>query len=143
MSTKVCPNCGATIPADATFCPNCGARLTAAAPQPATQPVAPPAPVAQPPQPSVPMQPQPQPMPPSKKKEPILALILSFIIPGLGQMYVGNVKKGIIFLVIAVILYILFWVVGFLFAVYTMYDAYKMAEIYNETGQVPQDMFLF
>ena len=139
MSTKVCPNCGATIPADAVFCPNCGAKL-APTPVPA-QPVPPPAPTPQPAyQPG--SQPAPQAVQPVNKKEPILALILSFIIPGLGQIYVGNVKKGIIFLIIAVILYIFTGLIGIIFAIYTMYDAYKMAEIYNKTGQVPQDMFL-
>ena len=35
----------------------------------------------------------------------ILAAILSFIIPGLGQAVAGDVKKGIIFIIIAIILY--------------------------------------
>ena len=38
---------------------------------------------------------------------PIIAAILSFIIPGLGQIVVGDTKKGLIFLVAAIILYVL------------------------------------
>ena len=34
----------------------------------------------------------------------ILAAILSFLIPGLGQAYAGDLKKGAIFFIIAVIL---------------------------------------
>jgi len=142
MSTKICPYCGATIPADSVFCPNCGAKLTGAAPAPPP----PPAPAAVPPQPvpqAPPGQPAPQPVVVQNKKEPILAAILSLVIPGVGQMYVGNVKKGVIFLILAMVLYFIFWPIGLIFALYAIYDAYKMATIYNETGQVPQDMFLF
>ena len=34
----------------------------------------------------------------------ILAAILSFIIPGLGQAIAGDIKKGIIFFIIALVL---------------------------------------
>lgn len=66
---------------------------------------------------------------------PILAAILSFIIPGLGQAIVGDVKKGVIFFVIAIVLAIISFLTGFLtsivgliFAIYAAYDAYKMAQ---------------
>ena len=66
---------------------------------------------------------------------PILAAILSFIIPGLGQAIVGDVKKGVIFFVIAIVLLIIaFFTVGMLgiillvFQIYAAYDAYKMAQ---------------
>ena len=35
---------------------------------------------------------------------PIIAAILSFIIPGLGQIIAGETKKGLIFLVVAIVL---------------------------------------
>lgn len=64
---------------------------------------------------------------------PILAAILSFLIPGLGQAYAGDIKKGIIFFIVAVVLAILSFFTGFLlsilsliFAIYAAYDAYKM-----------------
>lgn len=40
------------------------------------------------------------------RKEPLLSVILSFLIPGLGQIYNGHVKKGIILLA----LYIGLWI---------------------------------
>ena len=34
----------------------------------------------------------------------ILAVVLSFIIPGLGQSIAGDIKKGVIFLIVAIII---------------------------------------
>ena len=66
----------------------------------------------------------------------ILAAVLSFLIPGLGQAYAGDVKKGVIFFVIAVVLAIISFFTAFLlsiisliFAIYAAYDAYKMVQI--------------
>lgn len=65
----------------------------------------------------------------------ILAAILSFIIPGLGQAVSGDIKKGVIFFVIALIMGIIAlfifqsWVVNIVnlaIAVYAAYDAYQM-----------------
>ena len=64
----------------------------------------------------------------------ILAGILSFLIPGLGQAVAGDIKKGIIFFVIAVIIGIFasfifrHWVVLIIYALYASYDAYQMAQ---------------
>jgi TM2 domain-containing membrane protein YozV len=66
----------------------------------------------------------------------ILAAILSLIIPGLGQAYAGDIKKGIIFFVILLVIGIfaslifrhwLVWIIEFAYAIYTAYDAYQMA----------------
>lgn len=65
----------------------------------------------------------------------ILAAILSLILPGLGQIYEGqSTQKGIIFIVIAIILYVLsvtvlpyIGIVQLLFAIYAAYDAYTNA----------------
>ena len=65
----------------------------------------------------------------------ILAAIASFIIPGLGQALAGDLKKGVIFFVIALILGILVnmvnvfvGIISLLFAIYAAYDAYTMAK---------------
>ena len=67
----------------------------------------------------------------------ILAAILSFIIPGLGQALAGDVKKGIIFIIIAIILYIIgamvfkhwvIYVIDLIYSLYAAYDAYQMAK---------------
>jgi hypothetical protein len=39
----------------------------------------------------------------SNKKNPILAAFLSFIIPGAGQMYEQEIRKGIIYLIISIV----------------------------------------
>ncbi len=86
---------------------------------------------------------------PAKNKNPIVAVIASFLIPGLGQIYNGEVRKGIGFLIIAIIFaliwlsllqmqqphmtgavlaaggaYVLLWIGS-------MYDAYKAAKKIN------------
>ena len=67
----------------------------------------------------------------------ILAAVLSFFIPGLGQAVAGDIKKGIIFFVIAIILAAIVsfvfrsWIVniiGLLYSLYAAYDAYQMAQ---------------
>ena len=67
----------------------------------------------------------------------ILAAILSFLIPGLGQAYAGDIKKGIIFLVVAIVIWIIaslifrhwiVWIIDIIYCLYTAYDAYQMAQ---------------
>ena len=67
----------------------------------------------------------------------ILAAILSFLIPGLGQAYAGDIKKGIIFFVLAIVVWIIatlifrHWVVyliDILYCLFAAYDAYQMAQ---------------
>ena len=66
----------------------------------------------------------------------IISAILSFIIPGLGQAIAGDLKKGIIFFVLALIMGFLAavvfkqWLVGIInlaISCYAAYDAYVMA----------------
>jgi TM2 domain-containing membrane protein YozV len=64
----------------------------------------------------------------------ILAAILSFFFPGIGQIYAGEMQKGIIFFVIFLILvaltYMVYYyisIIEFLFGIYAAYDAYKIA----------------
>lgn len=64
---------------------------------------------------------------------PLLALIFSFFIPGLGQFYTGQFLKAILlfivagilaffwFTIIAIPLYVVVWI-------YSMYDAYTEAQ---------------
>ena len=68
----------------------------------------------------------------------ILAAILSFFIPGLGQALAGDVKKGIIFFVIAILLAI---IVNFVFKsffamiidlIYSLYVAYDVIKWHNK-----------
>jgi len=64
---------------------------------------------------------------------PILALILSFFVPGLGQFYTGQMVKAVLLFLLALVcvalsfaligipLYLIVWI-------YSMYDAYTAAQ---------------
>lgn len=72
----------------------------------------------------------------SCRKEPLLALIFSFLLPGLGQIYNGDTNNGIILIVGAVASWLMTSVcIGFFIFlviwVYAMYDAYTRAEKIN------------
>ena len=65
----------------------------------------------------------------------ILAAILSFIIPGLGQAYAGDIKKGIIFFIVAIVIIFIatfvfrMWIIyilSLIISLYAAYDAYQM-----------------
>jgi TM2 domain-containing membrane protein YozV len=100
-----------------------------------------------------------------KIKEPVLSALLSFLLSGLGQIYNGQVKKGLVFLVLDFLLafgvvflifggsifmgLITFWAGGlgmcccfpfvflpFVWKVYFMYDAYRVAEQINRSETV-------
>jgi TM2 domain-containing membrane protein YozV/RNA polymerase subunit RPABC4/transcription elongation factor Spt4 len=104
--TKYCQHCGAVIYAAAEVCPKCGVRVME------------------------------QPRAAEPLKNPGIAAVLSFLFTGLGQIYNGQIGKGIMFivigfvclisviLVIGILLYPLFWI-------YNIYDAYKSAEGIN------------
>lgn len=166
-----CPSCGHENQEGARFCAKCGTALappTATAPPvaPAAPPAAPPAqpphgpppPAAYPPptygQPYA--QPYGQPYgqpyygPMAGERNAVLALVLSFIITGLGQIYNRENSKGVMLLVLAVILWVFnaffFWLcIGLVLSlalwIYGMYDAYTRAEEYNRmlraTGRPP------
>lgn len=75
--------------------------------------------------------------PPQFFKNPGLAAVLSFFYMGLGQIYNGQIAKGIVF----IIAYSISWLsmlvlIGFVTTpvlfIYGMYDAYKSAEKINQ-----------
>jgi TM2 domain-containing membrane protein YozV len=69
-------------------------------------------------------------------KSPILGAILSFLIIGLGQVYLGLTKKGIILFVLAIVsgfLMLLFvgYILWLLVWLYAIYDGYNSANKMN------------
>ncbi len=65
------------------------------------------------------------------EKSEFLAVLLSFIIPGAGEIYVGKVSKGIFLIVLALILF--FTLIGYFFIwIYAMFDSYNLAKRYNQ-----------
>lgn len=77
------------------------------------------------------------------EKSPAIALVLSFIFPGIGQLYNGQKHKCLVLIIAAIIsalliailigglLYLIVWIYG-------MYDAYKSAEAINN-GELLED----
>ena len=70
-------------------------------------------------------------------KVTVIATALSLIIPGLGQVFLGDIKKGVIFFIVAVLVanitfYIFkswsYSIIELLIAIYAAYDAYRMAQ---------------
>ena len=144
----VCPNCGKTVTDDTmVFCPACGFSFT-----------------QQPNQsyPSNQYGPQPYGYRAAPQKSAGIAFILSFIIPGVGQMYVGKIKRGIAYLVTYVVLSIIsslitmrldyndiqavkdlivsplfigIILVSLGFWAFNIYDAYRLAKKYNEASR--------
>lgn len=128
-----CTSCGEPIKAAAEVCPNCGVRQTGAGSEADSTPG--------------------EELAPAEQKEPILAGILSFIIPGAGQLYNGQVGRAIaaflgviigdviLFTVGSLLLVILVGVVFFLLVpvihVLVAYDAYNQAGKINRGEVVP------
>jgi TM2 domain-containing membrane protein YozV len=64
--------------------------------------------------------------PSNPPKSPILAAVLSLLLlGGVGQIYLGQMKKGIILCVVTFVLYFVF--VGFVINLVGAYDAYVIA----------------
>lgn len=66
---------------------------------------------------------------------PILALIISFFLPGIGSVYAGKVMMGIVIFIVALILGaaqfylgIIAWILYLIVWIYGMYDAYTTAK---------------
>jgi len=75
-------------------------------------------------------------MPPVFYKNPGLAAVLSFFYMGLGQIYNGQIAKGLFFIVMYTISIVLIVIlVGLvttpILFIYGIYDAYKSAEKIN------------
>ena len=73
----------------------------------------------------------------NRKKNIYIALVLTFIITGLGSIYAGNVKKGLILLAARLLFALLggflsiFLIFSLLVWAYAFYEAYKDIQIAN------------
>ena len=59
----------------------------------------------------------------TKKRSPALMAVLSFLIPGLGQILQGKIVRGILFFLFSWLIIPWIW---------SIYDAYVLAKNYNE-----------
>lgn len=114
---KYCQNCGTQIGETAEFCLECGVR------------------VSEPPPGRISTIPE--------KKSVALAVVLSFFIPGLGQMYCGKTARGVGILVLSILMFSIFgytagsnpnsqdaafpFLLWILVYIWNIYDAYKLA----------------
>jgi len=76
-------------------------------------------------------------------KDPAIAALISFVILGGGQIYVGDITRGLIFLFAGyaaifigalLISWVIFWVGWLAVGIYSVYDAYNLAKKYNAQG---------
>ncbi|HUU75697.1 MAG TPA: zinc ribbon domain-containing protein [Methanoregulaceae archaeon] len=117
---QFCESCGAQLKEGDKFCEQCGAAVAPpVADTPSSQV-----------QPAVPVTGS------NPEKNPILSLILSFFVSGLGQVYNGETLKGVALFFGTIIGYLLFVIPGVIVWVYGMYDAYTTAKNMNE-GTIP------
>ncbi len=68
-------------------------------------------------------------------RDPILAGILSFLFPGLGHIYIGDIGRGLIVIIIAFIIAMIALstniLVYLVYHILQIYDAYREAKRYN------------
>ncbi len=119
---KFCYNCGAKLSCNFKFCPECGQNLRSDIIKTKTTQAS------------------------SKEKSTLLAVILSVLLPGLGQIYLGLDNKGAIFLigyVISAILILL--IIGFLLViiiwVWALIDTIISANALNRGEEVKDKIF--
>lgn len=129
-----CSGCGRAMSATDQFCSGCGRRTSPGAPTS----LAPTAGTAVAPV----QQAMPHPMQPQQQvivvapKSPGVAAVLSFFWAGLGQIYNGEIGKGILFMVLYLVsAFLMMAIIGFITTpilwIFGMVDAYKTAEKIN------------
>ena len=130
----ICTTCGGNADAKEHFCPACGAPLT---PVPGTTSPLPPDPVPGTPAPADPAREQNATVPFSHpRKNAGLAAAASLFWAGLGQVYNGSLIRGLLFFLFAFLGMLIFPVVGIIFWLAGIIDAYVTAKK-MEDGRIP------
>jgi TM2 domain-containing membrane protein YozV len=155
--TIYCTKCGAMNTSDSSFCSSCGASLA-----PPKEVISPPPRTTAPPPPSPYMPPPPSTTaPPSyptpgltdaqlmaARKNEGISVVLTILLAGLGHLYIGKIKRGLVFIVITIVVG---WIIGtvllfiptIIWYLYAIYDSYNLTKRYNATlyslRRVPQE----
>jgi TM2 domain-containing membrane protein YozV len=171
MATTFCRLCGAKLIAESKFCANCGQPVYVASTaqqrtdyvdlsdyvaKPAQSAYQQSAYLYEQPQPATPrtstsvVSPTPRQVPApvyyTNRKEPGIAAILSFFWAGLGQIYNGQLLKGIGFIILyAFSVLLCFILIGFIILpivwIIGIWDAYRTAQLYNEREMHNERLF--
>lgn len=112
-----CPNCGAENANTAKFCEKCGTGLAAAPPPP---------PAGDTRVRGVETTPS-RPGQVATAKNPAVALVLSLVIPGVGQFYNSDIKKGALMLILAIVGIASAGIITLAVWIWSMIDAYQVA----------------
>ena len=144
--SKFCSNCGTEVNVETAFCPQCGFRLIGEE-KPQTK-------FCQNCGKEIDIKAEICPhcgvrvanAPYSEEKNVLLAAILSFLFPGLGQLYLGLSKKGISFILAYIVSWILVIIlIGFILApivwIWSLVDAIKSTEAINRGEFVEDKLF--
>jgi len=103
-----CPNCGVRVDSNDKFCGACGSDLNAILNNKIERS---------------------EKKKYAQKKIPVLATILSLLIIGLGQLYNGDMKKGVMLFIVGVLAGFFSAGIGWLFiGIYSAFDAYRVAK---------------
>ena len=105
-----CPVCGKPVDRASRFCNNCGARLDTIGPAGKTGSA----------------------QTAHEMKSPILAVLCSFFLPGLGQVYDGEMERGIAIFLGTLVGFFVFVIPGLIFWIFGMKDASSLANRMNK-----------
>jgi len=108
MALTICPECKKEVSTSAQACPHCGYAPGSSG-----------FPSIQSTQPSV----QATPSTSSRQWSPGIAALLSFVIPGAGQMYKGKIGAGLLWFVVVVTGYVLMIVPGIILHLICIFNA--------------------
>ena len=73
----------------------------------------------------------------TKDKNPLVAAVLSFLVPGWGQVYNGQgYLKGLLYMIAEIVGFTVLFVPGLIIWIYGIYRAYKVADNMNK-GLIP------
>lgn len=66
------------------------------------------------------------------RKDPTLACLLTLLLAGIGHIYVGQTRKGLLILALGIVLGVFTWGIAYVvLCVWAMFDAYGAAKKMN------------